>query len=127
MPQETNRVDLDPTVKDAWGLPVARITNSPHQNDIAMSKWQIDKNVEILEAAGARRTDARSTSTRLTGNTCHQHGTVRMGIDPSKSVLNEWGQAHDVENLFVARRIGLPDRHGRQPDVDDDGHSWRCG
>ena len=47
MPQETNRVDLDPDVKDMWGLPVARITNNPHVNDTAMSRWQINKNVEI--------------------------------------------------------------------------------
>ena len=28
-------------------------------------------------------------------------GTARMGTDPSKSVVNSVGRAHDVKNLFV--------------------------
>lgn len=55
MPQERNRVDLDPTHKDHHGLPVARITHRAHENDRAMGKWQVDKNSEILETAGARK------------------------------------------------------------------------
>ena len=55
LPVESNRVDLDPTVTDAWGLPVARITHTPHSNDFAQEKWQVAKNGEILEAAGAAK------------------------------------------------------------------------
>ena len=126
MPQETNRVDLDPRVKDAWGLPVARITNRPHANDTAMSKWQIDKNVEILEAAGAARTMPVYLGTEFTGNACHQQGTVRMGSDPKKSVLNEWGQAHSVENLFVLDGSGFPTAMGVNPTLTIMANSWRC-
>jgi choline dehydrogenase-like flavoprotein len=125
MPQETNRVDLDPTVKDAWGLPVARITSRPHTNDLAMSKWQIDKNVEILEAAGAARTIPVYLE-RFTGNACHQHGTVRMGTDPATTVLNEWGQAHAVDNLFVLDGSGFPTAMGVNPTLTIMAHSWRC-
>jgi choline dehydrogenase-like flavoprotein len=126
MPQETNRVDLDPTVKDAWGLPVARITNRPHPNDSAMSKWQIDKNVEILEAAGAVRTMPVYLDDRFTGNACHQHSTVRMGTDPATSALNEWGQAHSVDNLFVVDGSGFPTSMGVNPTLTIMAHSWRC-
>ena len=28
-------------------------------------------------------------------------GTARMGTDPKTSVVNEWGRAHDVKNLFI--------------------------
>ncbi|QNK82937.1 GMC family oxidoreductase [Nakamurella sp. PAMC28650] len=125
MPQETNRVDLDPTVKDAWGLPVARITNRPHANDLAMSRWQIDKNMEILQAAGATRTIPVYLE-RFTGNACHQQGTVRMGIDPEKSVLNEWGQAHGVDNLFVLDGAGFPTALGVNPTLTIMANSWRC-
>ena len=125
MPQETNRVDLDPTVKDAWGLPVARITSRPHANDLAMSKWQIDKNIEILEAAGAARTIPVYLD-RFTGNACHQQGTVRMGTDPATSALNEWGQAHGVDNLFVLDGSGFPTAMGVNPSLTIMAHSWRC-
>ena len=126
MPQETNRVDLDPTVKDAWGYPVARITNRPHPNDTAMSRWQIDKNVEILEAAGARKTMPVYLGDEFTGNACHQHGTVRMGTDPRTSVLNEWAQAHAVDNLFVLDGSGFPTALGVNPTLTIMAHSWRA-
>lgn len=126
LPQETNRVDLDPTVKDRWGMPVARITNKPHANDTAMSKWQIDKNVEILEAAGAVRTMPVYLGEEFTGNACHQHGTVRMGTDPAKSVLNEWAQAHSVENLFVLDGSGFATALGVNPTLTIMAHSWRA-
>ncbi|GAA0492269.1 GMC family oxidoreductase [Microbacterium aurantiacum] len=126
LPQETNRVDLDPTVTDRWGLPVARITNKPHANDTAMSRWQIDKNVEILEAAGAVRTMPVYLGEEFTGNACHQHGTARMGTDPAKSVLNEWAQAHSVENLFVLDGSGFATALGVNPTLTIMAHSWRA-
>ena len=126
LPQETNRVDLDPRVKDRWGMPVARITNKPHANDTAMSKWQIDKNVEILEAAGAVRTMPVYLGAEFTGNSCHQHGTVRMGTDPGKSVLNEWAQSHSVDNLFVLDGAGFATAMGVNPTLTIMAHSWRA-
>lgn len=126
LPQETNRVDLDPTVKDRWGMPVARITNKPHPNDTAMSRWQIDKNVEILQAAGAVRTMPVYLGDEFTGNACHQHGTVRMGTDPTKSVLNEWAQSHSVENLFVLDGSGFVTALGVNPTLTIMAHSWRA-
>jgi choline dehydrogenase-like flavoprotein len=125
MPRESNRVDLDPTVKDAWGLPVARITHQPHDNDVRMSKWQVDKNAEILEVAGARKTVPVYLD-RMTGNTCHQHGTARMGNDPAKSVLNEWCQTHDIDNLFVVDGSGFPTSTGVNPTLTMMANAWRA-
>ena len=125
LPQEANRVDLDPTVKDYMGMPVARITHKAHANDIAMGKWQVDKNVEILEMAGARKTIPVYLD-QMTGNTCHQHGTARMGFDPKSSVLNEWCQSHDVENLFVLDGSGFPTATGVNPTLTMMANAWRC-
>jgi choline dehydrogenase-like flavoprotein len=125
MPVESNTVDLDPDVKDAWGLPVARITHKPHPNDIAMAKWQVDKNAEILEAAGARKTVPVYLE-RSTGNTCHQHGTVRMGTDPARTVLNEWCQAHDADNVFVLDGAPFPTSTGVNPTLTIMANAWRC-
>jgi choline dehydrogenase-like flavoprotein len=125
LPQETNCVDLDPDVKDAWGLPVARITHKPHQNDIDMADWQIDKNVEILEAAGAATTVPTHLE-RSTGNTCHQHGTTRMGDDPEKSVLDKWCKVHSCQNLFVLDGGPFPTSMGVNPTLTIMANAWRC-
>lgn len=125
MPVESNRVDLDPEVRDPWGLPVARITHRPHPNDVHMAEWQVNKNMEILAAAGAR-TLIPSRLEKSTGNTCHQHGTARMGHDPASSVLNSWGRAHDVENLFVLDGSGFPTSTGVNPTLTMMANAWRC-
>ena len=124
MPQHTNRVELDETVKDAWGLSVARITNKIHQNDLAMGRWVIDHNAEILEAAGARKT-YKVYPTRITGNCSHQHGTTRMGDDPATSVLNKWCQAHEVDNLFVVDGGPFPTGTGANPTLTIMANAWR--
>lgn len=122
---ESNRVDLDPGVKDAWGVPVARITHKSHSNDLALAKWQLAKNTEILEAAGARQVSA-VTPQSSTGNTFHQHGTARMGFDPSTSVLNEWCEAHDVPNLYVVDGSGFATALGVNPTLTMMAHAWRA-
>lgn len=124
LPVETNRIDLDPDIKDAWGLPVARVTHTAHPNDLKQAKWQIDKNIEILETAGASKTIPVYME-GVTGNTCHEQGTARMGNDPSKSVLNKWCQAHDVENLYVLDGSCFPNL-GVNPTLTIMANAWRC-
>jgi choline dehydrogenase-like flavoprotein len=127
LPVESNRVDLDPTVTDAWGLPVARITHKSHPNDILLARWQVDKNAEILQEAGAFKTiPVYLADGHSTGNSCHQHGTARMGLDTSMTVLNEWCQAHDVENLFVLDGSGFPTPTGVNPTLTLMANTWRC-
>ena len=125
MAVESNRVDLDPDVSDAWGLPAARITHKPHPNDVAMAKWQVNKNAEILQTAGASKILPVYLE-KSTGNTCHQHGTVRMGYDANTSVLNEWCEAHDVPNLFVLDGSCFPTALGVNPTLTMMANAWRC-
>jgi choline dehydrogenase-like flavoprotein len=99
LPVETNRVDLDPDVKDAWGLPAMRITSTSHDNDFKAMQFFIDRSVEVLQAAGATEVWADKVSDSRGG--AHSRGTCRMGNDPSKSVVNKYHRAHDVPNLFI--------------------------
>jgi len=99
LPVETNTVDLDPDVKDAWGLPAMRITTTSHQNDFKAMQFFIDRSVEILHAAGANQVWADQVSDSRGG--AHARGTCRMGNDASKSVVNKFHRAHDVPNLFI--------------------------
>ena len=68
---ETNRVDLDPTVKDRWGLPVPRITHGQHPNDLAMHRWYQQK---LLEHRRGRR---RDREVALAGAGLHARSTRR--------------------------------------------------
>ena len=124
MPQHDNRVELDDKVNDAWGLPVARITNKIHENDLRMGRWIIDHNAEILDAAGAKNV-YRVYIDRITGNCSHQHGTTRMGNDPETSVLNKWCQAHEVDNLFVVDGGPFPTATGANPTLTIMANAWR--
>jgi choline dehydrogenase-like flavoprotein len=124
MPQHDNRVELDDSVVDAWGLPVARITLQPHPNDLAQGRFLIDRCGDILDAAGARRV-TKVYAERVTGNCSHQHGTVRMGNDPATSVLNRWCQAHEVENLFVVDGAPFPTATGANPTLTIMANAWR--
>ena len=124
MPQHDNRVDLDDEVTDAWGLPVARITLTPHENDLAQGRFLVDRCGEILEAAGAKGVD-RVYAERITGNCSHQHGTARMGNDPQTSVLDADCRAHEVENLYVVDGSPFPTATGANPTLTIMANAWR--
>lgn len=124
MPQHENRVDLDETITDAWGLPVARITTTPHPNDLAQGHWVIDRNAEILDAAGAKRS-YRIYPDRVTGNCSHQHGTTRMGHDSTTSVLDRNCRAHEVDNLYVVDGGPFPTATGANPTLTIMANAWR--
>lgn len=95
-----NRVDLDPAVKDAWGIPALRFDYRFGENERAMAKDMAETAEEMLHAAGCE--DIRVTRDYLTeGWSIHELGTARMGADPKTSVTNSFGQTHDVKNLFV--------------------------
>ncbi len=99
LPLETNRVDLDPNVKDAWGLPAMRITSQSHPDDIKNMEFFRQKSIEVLEAAGATQVWAGPVNDSR--GSAHNRGTCRMGNDPAKSVVDRFHRAHDVPNLYV--------------------------
>ncbi len=100
LPRSDNYVELDPTVKDKWGIPVLRIHCTWGDNERAMLKDMAATAAELLDAGGA--TDIESNvGNSPPGLTIHEMGTARMGRDPATSVLNAHNQLHDVENVFV--------------------------
>jgi len=106
LPQLANRVDLDPAVRDVYGLPVARVTYSPHRHDLLASLHWARKLREIGLATGAERVlvypAALGWATDPTANhTRHVSGTLRMGTDPSASVADAFGRLHDADNVVV--------------------------
>jgi len=100
LPHQDNRVALDASETDSWGIPVARISCVHRDNELAMVDDQIDACREILDAANFECTNV-PTRLSVPGLAVHEVGTARMGTDPKSSVLNSFCQSWDVKNLFV--------------------------
>jgi choline dehydrogenase-like flavoprotein len=96
---ETNRIDIDPDLKDEWGVPAMRVTYKDHPDDMKHAKWMSDRAVEIMDAAGALQIEPSDIEHANGG--VHLLGTCRMGNDPSKSVIDKYHRTHDVRNLFL--------------------------
>jgi choline dehydrogenase-like flavoprotein len=126
LPQPTNRVDLDPTVRDVRGFPVARITFQPHRHELVASAHHGPRHIRVLEDMGATWT-ATTTSPLVEGAMTrspfsnvdegitnyggpisaipasrHVMGTTRMGTDPSTSVVDARGRMHALPNVVIA-------------------------
>lgn len=114
LPQATNRVDLDPSVRDNLGLPVPRITHARHENDIRLVRYFEQQQEQIAEAGGAVKVWS-TDFTKIGTGSGHIMGTCRMGEDPRTSVLNRWCQTHDVENLWVVDGSFFPTSGGYNP------------
>lgn len=124
LPQWPNRVDLDPAVVDAWGVPVPRITHRAHPNDLAQAAWMSDKAAEILRAAGASRV-WKPTVEESSDNALHQHGTARMGESAETSVLDRWCRVHASPNLYVIDSSSFPAPSGTNPTLTIMANAWR--
>ena len=98
LPEEHNTVTLDPELKDAHGIPAPKIDYTLSENSRRMLDHAVARATEVLTAAGAK--DIISEAPIGVGG-WHLMGTARMGKDPQRSVVNEWGRSHDVRNLFI--------------------------
>ncbi|HEX2484491.1 MAG TPA: GMC family oxidoreductase [Myxococcota bacterium] len=98
LPERENRVTLDPELADSNGIPAPQIHYRLSENSERMLAHAVARAQEVLVAAGAKRCYV-DAPLRPAG--WHLMGTARMGTDPARSVVNPWGRAHDVKNLFV--------------------------
>jgi choline dehydrogenase-like flavoprotein len=127
LPQATNRIDLDPSIRDIHGLPVARTTYQPHRHELAASAYYAPKLEAILAEAGALWSGT-TTSPRAGGGlfeglwhmgnipvSRHVMGTVRMGTDPATSGCDEWARLHDVPNVVICDSSVFPTATGYGP------------
>lgn len=100
LPYPENRVTLDKTKKDKWGLNVLAIDCELKENEKKMRKDILNDAIEMLEAAGVKNVKGREGD-GTPGRGIHEMGTARMGKDPKTSVLNKWNQVWDAQNVFV--------------------------
>ena len=100
LPYHENKVTLDKTKKDKWGLNVVAIDCELKDNELKMRKDMEADAVEMLEACGVKNVKSRSDNP-FPGRGIHEMGTARMGKDPKTSVLNSFNQVWDAKNVFV--------------------------
>jgi len=100
LPYHENKVTLDKTKKDKWGLPVLAFDAEIKDNEKKMRIDMENDAKEMLEAMGAKNIHSASGNPFL-GRGIHEMGTARMGRDPKTSVLNGWNQVWDAQNVFV--------------------------
>lgn len=100
LPYFENKIALDQSQKDKWGQPIIRINFSFQENENKMMLDIQKTSAEMLEGAGFNGVEVFNYK-KPGGNTVHEMGTARMGLDPKTSVLNKFNQLHSVKNVFI--------------------------
>jgi choline dehydrogenase-like flavoprotein len=124
LPQAINCVDLDPAVRDARGVPVARITYQPHRHELVASEHYAGILTQVLVEAGAEWTVTATSpmpDTPYGGDISpvpssrHVMGTARFGKDPRSAVCDEWGRLFSADNVLIADSSLFPTSAGYGP------------
>jgi choline dehydrogenase-like flavoprotein len=123
LPYATNTVDLSPSIRDARGYPVARVTYEPGKHELAASKHHGKILQRVLEEMGAGyviHTSSPGVSYHGVGATPvpesrHVIGTARMGDNPATAVCDRWGRVHQWDNVVVADSSVFPTASGYGP------------
>ncbi len=111
-------LDLDPTYRDANGLPLLRMTFDWHENEQKMIKHVMAKSLEIAKAIGPAKTGSHGVSAKYSivpYQSTHNIGGAVMGSDPSLSVVNKYLQSWDVNNVFVVGGSAFPNNSANPP------------
>jgi len=116
IPKESNFVALDPSQKDAWGVPLLKISVDYDDNDMKMQKDYVEQLTEMFTTAGFKNIKAQ-TNHQAPGLDIHEMGGARMGLDPKTSVLNKWNQIHSCKNVFVTDGASMTSTSCQNPSL----------
>jgi choline dehydrogenase-like flavoprotein len=101
LPYHENKISLDTSVKDKWGLPVLAMDAEIKENEFKMRKDIVQELAAMFEAAGVKDIKTYDSKVYAIGQGIHEMGTARMGRDAKTSVLNAHNQVWDAPNVFV--------------------------
>jgi len=114
LPYADQTIDLDPNVRDQWGLPAPRLTYDWRRpNELARVEFMMQKMEELGRAMGATHIWRSPLGPGAPG--AHHEGGTRMGNDPKTSVVNRYGQSWDIPNLFIIGSSTFPSMSGFNP------------
>jgi choline dehydrogenase-like flavoprotein len=126
LPRPENRVTVDESRRDRYGVPLMKIDVAFGDNERKMRKHMYDTCQEILETLKAEIVPIDREANDPPGSSIHEHGTCRMGKDPKTSVLNSFNQMHEVGNVFVVDGSAFPNASEKNPTLSIVALSWRA-
>jgi gluconate 2-dehydrogenase alpha chain len=124
LPYEDNYLDLDPTVKDALGFPVIRITGQYKENELRVAAFLQDKAEQWYREAGAIEVSRGGLGNQM-GASTHAYGGTRMGDDPETNVVDRWGFSHEAPNVGVLGASVMGTSGARNPTLTSQALAWR--
>jgi gluconate 2-dehydrogenase alpha chain len=114
LPYADQAIDLDPNVRDQFGMPAPRVTyNWRRPNELARIEFLTQKLEGIGRAMGATQVWRGILNSGAPGS--HHQGGARMGSDPKTSVVNRYSQSWDIPNLFLVGSATHPTMSGFNP------------
>lgn len=126
LPRRENRVTVEGTPADRYGVPIARIEYKTGENERKMTAEMYDTAESILREAKAEILPFQRGWVDPNGSAIHEHGTCRMGADPKRSALNGFCQMHDVPNVFVVDGAAFPTSTEKNPTLTILALAWRA-
>ena len=130
IPNENSYCEVDPDIKDAWGIPVLRFHFKWSEHEEKQAAHMQKTFAEIIEAMGGKVLGKPQLDGRKAiapgGSIIHEVGTTCMGSDPKQSVLNQYCQAWDVKNLFVTDGGPFVSNADKNPTLTIMANAWRA-
>ena len=126
LPRPDNRVTVDESRTDRYGVPLMKISVSYGENEKRMLKHMYEMTEEILTSAKAEILPYDREGYDTPGRAIHEHGTCRMGNDRKQSVLNKFNQMHEVKNLFVVDGSSFTTSTEKNPTLTILAIAWRA-
>ncbi len=129
LPNDDCFAELDPDLKDQWGIPVLRFHWKWSDFELNQVRHQQKRIRELLEALGGKistKADADVLKSMKPGGTViHEVGGAIMGADPKTSVTNQWNQTWDVKNVFLADGAPFASTADKNPTLTIMALAWR--
>jgi choline dehydrogenase-like flavoprotein len=117
LPNHENKIEIDPHLVDAWGIPALRISVAYGPNERKLLDDMVVSATEMLEAMGATDIEPIHETDNAPGLVIHEMGTARMGRDPKTSVLNMHNQLWDVPNVFMTDGACMASTANQNPSI----------
>src|SRR5690606_9818862 len=126
LPYRHNRITVDESKTDRYGVPLLKIDYAIGDNERKMTAHIYDVLEEVGKAAGIEWVHFRRGEMDNNGSAIHEHGCCRMGEDPKRSALNGFNQMHEVKNLFVVDGSAFTSASEKNPTLTILALSWRA-
>ncbi|MCB1232354.1 MAG: GMC family oxidoreductase, partial [Verrucomicrobiae bacterium] len=129
IPNENSYADIDPEVKDKWGIPVVRWHWKWSDHELNMSEHAQRTFEEMIDAMGGTPMDGGRTGRDTIhngGDIIHEVGGAIMGAEAEKSVCNQWNQTWDVKNLFLCDGAPFASNADKNPTLTIMALAWRA-